>query len=214
VLHWGGQIHDGIPLPFAPLAKVLPFLRMSGAPARWHFLALLGTSVLAGWGLSALLTRVGQRRWWRVPAGHALFITAGALLLAELAPNWIDGRPVVVPAFAEELADQPSDDLVYDIGDDNEALLRQTRHRHRMIGGYISRPTLAAERFLRSTPLLRAIRGEQVLPCETLRTEAEKLKLRFVIAPADQGPRLSGLGLEPRGADAGMALFEIPWSRP
>jgi hypothetical protein len=215
VLHWGGTIHDGIPLPFKPLSAVLPFLRMSGAPERWAFLSLVGTSVLAGWGLKAILMRLQERRWWRLPSKGVVATGICLLVLIDLAPQWIETREIRWPAFIADLAAQPEEWVFLDLGDDNEALLRQIGHGHRLVGGYISRPTLAAEQFLRRHPVLRSLRGEQPpLPPERLRRESKGLGLRLVIAPQQRLGGLESQGLLRRWSDGWLHVLEIPWEDP
>jgi len=210
-LRWGGQVWEGLPMPFSWLQAVLPFVKMSGVPGRWHFLALVGSAVLAGGGIAALgaaLRRAGRGRTWQ----HALPLLCLAVVLAELAPRWIESHPLVLPGFSAELAQEAPQELVYDLGDWNEALLRQTGHGHPMVGGYISRHTVQAEAFLRHSPLLRALRGEGVMPRDQLLQGCRELKLRFLIVPDGHRAELAAraMDLQPRWRDGGLTVWELP----
>ncbi|HSA23682.1 MAG TPA: hypothetical protein P5076_19635, partial [Myxococcota bacterium] len=211
-LHWGGRVVD-LPMPFDLFAWLLPPVRMSGAPGRWHFLALLGTSVLAGLGAAALGDRLAGRRWLGLPAAHAAQALALALLLLELLPRPIAATPLVRPTWLELVRAAPAGEAVYELGDCNLALYHQTLHAHPMVGGCLARNTAQAERFVRAHPLLRALRGERGLaPGEAPRLAAA-LGLRFVLAPNAPRPRevLGRLGLTPRAEDGPLSLWEIPW---
>ncbi len=212
-LHWGGVIHDDIPLPFRWLEVIFPFLVLSGAPVRWHIVTLLASSVLAGLGLTQILERVGAKTWKGFRLAPAIAAAATAVVLIELAPHWIESRPLRQPGFIEKLQATPADWRIYDLGDANKALLRQIGHEHKMIGGYISRTSQKADQFLRSHPLLRALRGEGTITDEQLGRLARELKLKFLILPSRHRAttKLATLGLSRRWRERGLEVWEIPW---
>lgn len=212
-LHWGGAIHDQVPLPFALVTTVFPLLEMSGAPIRWHFLALVATSVLAGGGAAALHQKLHDHRLGPIRLATLAVLGATVVVLVELAPHWIDARPIHQPGFTENIRKSPEELVVYDLGDDNAALLRQIGHAHRMMGGYISRPTRAAVEFLRRNPLLRAVRGERRMEPHEAARRAAGYGLRWVIVPlAHRATRsLPGLGAAVRWREGHLQVWEIPW---
>jgi len=213
VLHWGGTIHDEIPLPYGLLEVVFPFLKMSGAPVRWHVITVLASAVLAGAGLSPVIERFSNSRIWKLDAGKVVAFSACLLVLAELLPHWVESRPFVHPAFIENIEKAPAEWAVYDLGDANEALLRQTGHGHKMIGGYVSRSTRQALDFIKNTPILRALRGVQFMPIDKIAQDARSLDLKLVIVPFNHRAvrRYPAMGLMKRWSQWGLDVWEVPW---
>jgi len=211
-LHWGGRVID-LPMPFEALELLVPLVRLSGAPGRWHFLALLATAVLAGLGAAALRDRLAGRRLLGLPAGELAVGLALGLALLELLPRPVAATPLAPPVFLELVRAAPAGEALVDLTDCNRALYHQSLHEHPLVGGCLARNTLAAERFVREHPLLRALRGERALPPAEARRLAAGLGLRFVVAPRGPQPhaRLSALGLTPRAEDGPLALWEVPW---
>ena len=211
-LHWGGAILRTVPLPFAFFERLLPFLRLSGAPTRWCFLTVVATSVLAGLGLTVFMDRVGERRLGRVPVRWLVGVGAPLLVLFELAPRFVEVRPFSQPSFLTALAEDPAPGAVYDLGGAGLALVRQMGHRRPMVGGYVSRITRSAKQFVERTPVLRALRGEVPLSGDELRAGAQAISLKFLIIPTQHPmrPKLEGLGLVERWRDQGLEVWEIP----
>jgi len=212
VLHWGGRILDAVPLPYKLLDKIFPVLGMSGAPVRWQVITIVAFAVLAACGLDALLARLGDGKIWILHRRHIGAAAVILLVLAELLPHPIESSTVALPDFTQEIEKSPVDTVVYDIGDPNQALLRQTGHQHRMIGGYASRTTRKALDFVRHTQLLRALRGEIRLAPERVRRDAADLHLRYFIVPCGHRAvrQLPALGLVKRADQWGTQLWEIP----
>jgi len=212
VLHWGGHIYNSIPLPYKFLDWIFPILGMSGAPVRWHIITLIAGSILAAGGLNALLARIGDKKILVLSRRHAAALAVTLLVLLEFLPHPIESRTVALPDFIRLIEKSPLDSIVYDIGDPNQALLRQTGHKHKMIGGYASRTTRSALDFISRTPVLRALRGELNLAPEQVKQEAMGLHLRFLIVPS--GHRVVGhlrqLGLDKLAEQWGTQLWEIP----
>jgi hypothetical protein len=208
-LHWGGRIFD-VPLPYRALETLLPPVRMSGAPTRFHFLALL-----AGLGASALQARLADRRWLGRPAGALAVLGLLGLQLLELLPRPVEATLAWKPGFAALLAAGRPDEAILQLGDCNLALFHQTLHARPLVGGCLARNTVANERFVRDAPLLRALRGELRLPPDRVLGLARELRLRHVVVPAGHPVLawLPELGLHPRGGEAGWTVWEIPWRR-
>jgi hypothetical protein len=211
-LHWGGAILRGAPMPFALLEEVLPFLKLSGAPTRWCFLTVVATSVLAGLGLGALMARLADRRLGPVSLQALVGVGAVALVMLELAPRFVEARPLAQPNFIEALATDPAPGAVYDLGGGGLALVRQMGHGRAMVGGYVSRITRSAKSFVETTPVLRALRGEATASMADVRAGASAISLRFLIIPTrhPMRPKLSGLGLVERWRDQGLEVWELP----
>jgi hypothetical protein len=85
-------------------------------------------------------------------------------------------------------------------------------HGRPMVGGYVSRVTFRAREYLRTTPVLRALRGEVELPVEQIAGDAAAISLRFLIVPRDHPVRakLMGWGFTQRFVDQGLEVWEIP----
>jgi dolichyl-phosphate-mannose-protein mannosyltransferase len=212
VLHWGGKTYTNIPLPYGLFEFIFPFLKMSGAPVRWHIITLLASSILAGAGLSVILARVKERKLGKLSLAFVTAILCGIITMLELLPHWVESRELLYNDFIEEMRATPEDWVVYDLGDANYSLLRQTGHRHKMIGGYVSRSTRPAEDFLKKTPLLRALRGQTRWKPERIRQAAAEFGLKFVILPYNHRARrsLGVQGLNLRWSQWGLEVWEIP----
>jgi len=211
-LHWGGRVFKGVPLPFWFVEKVFPFMKMSGLPIRWFFLTMFASSVLVGVGVANLRFRYLRIRFLGLSAGTLIGSLVLILMLLELAPRWVETRPMEQPIFITGLREEPGTFAVYDLGKPAEALLRQIGHSRPMIGGYISRGTREARDFLRNTPLLRALRGEQSLSAEEIQREAYRMGLRFIIVPVEHlaATHMIEKGLKLRWQEGLLQVWEIP----
>ncbi len=210
-LHVGGRVYRSIPLPFGWIERLFPPLALSGAPVRWHVLCVLGLSVCAGLGLDALWRRVSDKKGSHHAAAAA--VAACALVLLELLPRPVDATEIPRWKMLGSLASEPAGEAVYDTGDPNLALLRQTQHRHPLVGGYLARVRQSALDFERHDPLLRALRGEQVLTAEQVKRMAASLGLRHVLARDSRANslRMSRLGLSLRAKEKGVQWWVIGW---
>ena len=213
VLHWGGKIHDGLVLPFRVFEIVMPFVKMSGVPGRWHFLALVAISVLSGAGLGSLLERFRSKRLFRLPLGPTIAVILLVMVSIELAPRFAETRSIHQPSFIAKLKDRPSDEVVFDLGDWNRVLLRQTGHQHPMIGGYISRCTQKADDFWLRSDFTQTLRGFHRLPKQALLAEAKRLHLRYLIVPhwLRPAPHPEDFGAKLLFNEDGLSVWQIPW---
>ena len=187
---------------------------MSGVPGRWHFLALVGTSVMAGFGLAALLQRLPSRKWFTIPFPWIGFGACLLVVLIELAPRFIETRSTKQPDFIDQLRNRPADEVVFDLGDWTRVLHRQVGHQHRMIGGYISRCTQKADDFWLRSDFTQTIRGHNRMSKQQVWQKAQELNLRFIIYPTwhKPKPRLSRLGFIERYREGNLRVWEIPWT--
>ena len=133
--------------------------------------------------------------------------------MVELLPRFVEVRPMMQPSFVRLLAQESAQGAVYEIGGGGLALLRQIGHGRPLVGGYVSRQTVASRDFLAQEPLLRCLRGEQTLPLEQIERSAQKLGLRFLIVRSGHKviSALPALGLWLRWRDQGLEVWEIPW---
>ena len=173
---------------------------------------MIASSILAGAGLSVILARVKDRKLGKLSLGPLIAIICGIIPMVELLPRWVESRQLLYNDFIEEMRTTPGDWVVYDLGDANYSLLRQTGHQHKMIGGYVSRSTRQAEDFLKKTPLLRALRGQTRWEPARIRQAAAELRLKFVILPYNHRARrsLAAQGLKIRWSQWGLEVWEIP----
>ncbi len=216
VLHWGGVIHDSVTLPFGWLERLLPGLKLSGAPVRWHFIAMTASCLLLAAGMAGISQRLPERKLWRLPLRPGVGILLALAVAADLLPRAIEAREIVPPEFNQALRSEGAGYAVMDLGDGNDALLRQTFHGLPMVGGYVSRLPRSQYEFERRTPLLRALRGEALLPKERVVADARELRLRFVIAyhghPAIRN--FAAMGLRLRFSEPWLEVWEIPLTDP
>jgi hypothetical protein len=187
-------------------------MKMSGLPIRWFFLTMFASAVLVGMGVAILRLRYLRIRFLGLSEGTLIGSLVLILIILELAPRWVETRLMEQPMFVTALREETGNFAVYDLGKPAEALLRQIGHGRPMIGGYISRGTREARDFLRNTPLLRALRGEQNLSAEEIRREANHLGLRFVILPIEhsQAVHMVEIGLKLRWQEGLSQVWEIP----
>jgi hypothetical protein len=211
-LHWGGQIFPNVRLPFWLVEKAFPFFKMSGLPIRWYFLTVFASAVLVGMGVAILRSWYIRIRFLGLSLGTVIGSLVLIVMLIELAPRWVETRPMEQPMFIKALREETGTFAVYDLGRPAEALLRQMGHGRPLIGGYISRGTREARDFLRNTPVLRALRGEQKLSSYDIKLEANQLGLRFVIVPVEHSAAVHMVenGLKLRWQEGLLEVWEVP----
>ena len=212
-LHWGGRIFHDIPLPFRAFETILPFVKMSGVPGRWHFLALVGMSVLSGAGAGALAEKLKPRRFLKIPLGPIVITGCLLIISIEMAPRFIEVRSIEQPQFISWLKARPSNEVVFDLGDWNKALLRQTGHQHPMLGGYISRCTQKADDFWLRSDFTQTLRGFNRMPRDKVLAIAKRLSLAYLIAPywLKPAPHPEKLGLRLIFDEDGLRVWQFPW---
>ena len=99
----------GVVLSFGPsmpgyalLYRWIPLLQGIRAAGRFGFLLLVAVAILAGYGVAALQTRFGSRRWWRLAL---VLIVVGVHVEAITSPRVyrrFDGIPQIYRAIADE----------------------------------------------------------------------------------------------------------------
>jgi hypothetical protein len=130
-----------VPLPFYDLLYRWRPLDQFAAPDRLVVLPLTAVAVLAAVGVTALLSRLPERRRWRVAASGAVL----GLVAAGLAPSLLFGYgltalPVQVPELYRVLAAAPDDGLVLELPPaTGSAQYFQTVSHKRLAAGIVPR---------------------------------------------------------------------------
>lgn len=132
VLQIGGTV-TGIPMPYRLLEMVVPFVELSGVPARMIIMAVLAGSVLAGIAIHELLD-AGK-------VGSAFVMLIIPLMVFESLPAPLPVTSVETPAYVNFLADLPDDEIVLDLAAPNQYLhmFYQTIHEKPLVFGYTAR---------------------------------------------------------------------------
>ncbi len=205
-LHVAGRIHGGFLLPYGWLERAIPILAFAGVPARFSWLATFGLAVAAGGALSAL-----ERRG---PRGAALAVALAALGLLESWPHAFATSGWPAPAFLRRLADDPRPWAVLDASDPLRQLWHQVLHRHRQLGGYVSRPPVRLEAWLEEEPELRPFfaRPPPSAPWPPRRESLallRELRVRFVVVERDRLEAARALDLPLAFAGDGLWIYEV-----
>jgi len=139
VLHIAGRtalLPDGreIPLPYAWLVRIVPFMNISRSVSRFDAMVMLALAILAALGLNWLVRR-GR-------AGRVAAIAALGLIVFEFLPVPYPMSPPDTPAWYKTLAADPRPGSVLILPMDWDRpnyLLDQTTHGKPLVAGYISR---------------------------------------------------------------------------
>jgi hypothetical protein len=132
-LHVGGHVSRLGAMPYARLVKLLPVLDFSGVPVRFGLMAQGSLVIIAGLGLAALLKRVSAR--WVLPLAGA----AMAVGLLEFLPRPLPTSVWRIPPPMAQWARSKEDFAVLDLSDPTRMLWHAIHHRHRCVGGYVTR---------------------------------------------------------------------------
>ena len=133
VLHIAGTVvWDGF-MPYTLLGYLLPFLSLSGVPARMTVMVVLSASVLSAFALRDLLGRFPRTR----------LVTLGllAVILFELLPAPLPALRIDVPDYVTTLAGLPDDGGVLNLVKTKPGLqlVYQTIHGKPIAFGYLAR---------------------------------------------------------------------------
>ena len=139
VLHVGGQTQllpggGEIPLPYAWLAQLIPFMEITRSVSRLSVIVMLAIAVLAAIGLQWVMTRFHH--------GQVLAAAALGLVLFEFLPAPYPMSPPDTPPWYAELAASPDQKAVLNLPmnwDRPGYLLYQTVHGKPLTTAYISR---------------------------------------------------------------------------
>jgi len=159
-IHVAG-VNTALPGPWTFL-RYVPLVGMARAPSRFAIVAVLGLSILFGHAVEIWL----RKTTWRARTGQFLFLAA---LVFELNPAPRHLFPADVPAVYSLIStdDELSSvlelptgirDGMSSIGDFSaESQFFQTKHRHRLVGGYLSRVSGSRKRENRRNPVMRML---------------------------------------------------------
>ena len=143
----GNVVYEGL-MPYTLLEKVLPFLKLSGVPARMVAMVTLSASVLGAMAVARLL---------KAPHGKVFAALITALLIFEFLPTSLPATPTTMPDYVTALADLPNDGGVLDEAAPTKyfQLYYQIVYRKPLVFGYVARtPSSVVEK---ETELKQAI---------------------------------------------------------
>jgi hypothetical protein len=145
-------LYDGL-TPYRLLGYALPFLRISGVPARMIVMSYLGLAVLAAKGIAALWLGRRPMRWL---GGGLLLIT-----LFEYLPEPFPHTPVPQPGYVRILAEQPPVgafvDYTFDLLD-GYPMFAITQHELPWVQGLLARRLRSRVKYVESLNRLAAER--------------------------------------------------------
>jgi len=166
VMHIGGRtalLPGGgeIPLPYALLHHLVPFLNITRSVSRFDVMVMLSLAMLAAFGLARLVGTSSSHTSTlsRFSSSRAIALLCAALILFEFLPAPYPMSPPDTPDWYYTLAAEPGDFAILNLPmnwDRPGYLLYQTVHRKRLTAAYISRddPRTLVER----APVLQAFR--------------------------------------------------------
>ena len=162
----GNIVYEGW-MPYTLLEKVLPFLKLSGVPARMVVMVTLSAAVMGAMAIAVLL---------KAPRGKVFAALIAALLIFESLPTSLPATPTAMPDYVTALADLPNDGGVLDEAAPTKyfQLYYQTAYRKPLVFGYVARtPSSVVEK---ETELKRAInRGNYAVLWDTYH-------IRYIVA--------------------------------
>ncbi len=120
-------------MPYTLLGHALPFLAMSGVPARMSAMVVLGTAILSAFALREL--------WRRFPRRQLLTLGLLGIIVFEALPAPIVTTTIQVPDYVKVLAGLPNDGGVLDLLKTGAGfqLYYQTIHDKPISFGYLAR---------------------------------------------------------------------------
>lgn len=188
-----------VPLPYLLYHHVVPFSRITGVPARFHIITMACISVLAGYGLKALLEGSPRNRHaslgTRLRYSSRLLPLAIWILIDHLHIPVICTKTSVSP-FYRSLGREPGTYAIVDRTDPPKALFFQTVHQKHLVGGYVSRVSSDNARFLEGDVILKAVMGAAPSSVRDAgdrslaQSEFERLEIKYLVYPKDQGRRI------------------------
>ena len=152
-LRVGGKVVYEVLMPYTLMENVLPFLKLSGVPARMMVMVILSASVLSA---MAVKTWVGNSS--RQIAFASLLLV---LLFVEYLPAPLPFTSTDMPEYVTALEKLPNDGGVLDLAAPTKHLhlYYQTRHRKPLVFGYVARtPSSVAEK---EKGIIRAVNRQE-----------------------------------------------------
>jgi len=203
-LHIGGRVITSFQLPYAWLEHVVPLLSLAGVASRFFVVTSLSLAILVSLALARVLQE--SRR------GEFIAAIFFVILAFEYLPAPVIVSPVIVSDFYQKLAADHASYALIDVSDaPAKVLYYQTIHGKPLIGGYTSRPTMSANRFLEETPVIRDLvadppdgqTGGERFHAHTPPRDGKKiltdLQVRYILIPRDE-----------RGLERYVAKLKLP----
>lgn len=169
--------HVAVPLPYL-FVKNIPLFSTARSPARFMALAFLALAIIAGFGIQQLLTKLGTR-------GRTIALVALVLLMViEYYPRLSFVRPEADPFFAR-LAGASGDFAIVDCSEPWQRIYHQTIHGKRIVGGYVGREQIEAQRVLRESGMDAWMDGRLIeRDIRQARNWLVSSGVRYVVVPA------------------------------
>ncbi|MFC1647705.1 hypothetical protein ACFL10_01790 [Patescibacteria group bacterium] len=153
---WVFGYKTGIPMPYHFLHRYIPFLDLTGVPARFGFLVNFSFAILFAYAIAHLtkpfLKKV-KNKIFRV------FVPVCILLLLII-ENLSVPYPVIavdIPDFYYQMQSDQEQYSVLEVPMDGRTLYMATIHQKPLIGGYISKMPLSRREFLLETPIISSL---------------------------------------------------------
>lgn len=140
-----------VPLPYLVLHRWVPFFSFTGMPARFAFVTVIGTAVMAAYGMQAIEARLQRGR--RVLGAAIPMLLVGLEFLTVPYPV----TSIRVPDFYHRMAADGESYAIIDAPMIEWILYYQTVHGKPMIGGYVTRPPAENYRFLTEMPVVATL---------------------------------------------------------
>jgi hypothetical protein len=148
-----GTAHPNIPLPYRLVGWSLP-IRSLRNPERFNIVVSLCLALVVGISMEDLSRR------FRMTSVAPLFLIASAMILLEYWSWPFPTRPVDVPSFYHQLAQESGEFAIVDLPITNDLskqyMYYQTVHGKPTVTGHISRPPEGVYDFIGANDLLRA----------------------------------------------------------
>lgn len=137
-----------IPFPYLLLYKFIPGFSYTGVPGRFTVMIIFCLCILFALGLKEFQKRIKNKK-----LKQFLFVVISLILFIEYFPAPFYISRFRVPEFYREISKENDDYAIMDLHKNpSQVLYYQTIHNKNIIGGYISRSTVNAEKFLVETP--------------------------------------------------------------
>lgn len=175
-LHWGGEVHLGVPLPWRLVERHVPLADLLGNPARLAGGAAICLTLAAALGIDALFASYGFKR--------VLAVVAGLAAVAELAPAPFPSARLSAPEALVELAQQPGRGAVLDTHPGPLRLFHQTVHGRPLVLGHTARVRASFHDAVTRDPIL----GQLVDPPGLVVQRLERVDSQIAFDWGEEGP--------------------------
>lgn len=162
-----GRLYPDLPTLYRAL-EPLYFIRLLRIPERFNIVLALPVAVLAGYGLSVILSWRQNRHQDKTWLPFATAAILSLIILFEYDSGDILLQSTNLPAYYEQLAADPDQTAILSLPIDalqaKEQMLAQTVHGLPLVHGRITRPPAGAYSFIDQHPLLSVLRRNSEMP--------------------------------------------------